>query len=337
MEDFRTYAKEHGIAVSDVVARFGGQNEFIELVETLRARSDDLLVRAEWKDGKGTIHLRPGSEGISTPVVADANVNVVTVDQLGEKSQAKLAEQVSLAMERAGQDVFTVGFVAETGHLQVTAYEPVAPGLETIVKEAISGAAKSEASLVELELRAGESSMAPVPDARGGMNYSSCTGGFIAKSGSSRYVVTARHCETKPSTYDGATTGPTTYTTNRDLRRTYLSGNHVATFRWDWGAYRTVQSVGNPVFGTLACKFGTTTGSTCATVIATDQCASYDGYPTFCGMARVSGYFSEPGDSGGPWFSGTKALAIHSGRWGSGSVGTKISDISGLGVSLVTG
>lgn len=138
MEDLQTSADSEGIPLREVVARFGGQNDFIELVESLRSRSDDILVRAEWKGGSGLIYLRPGADEVAVSVRANANVSATTVDQLGEKDQAGLMEEVALALERAGQEEFSVGYDFDTRALRVTVYEPIALGIESVASRALT-------------------------------------------------------------------------------------------------------------------------------------------------------------------------------------------------------
>ena len=113
MVDFGAYAKSQGMAVSDVVATYGGQNDFIDLVEDLRSSDDDSLVGAMWNHGQGTLYIQPWAEEDVSWLKTNSNVAVVALDQPGEKSQAKLVEDVSLVLEDAGQDEFSVGYDIE--------------------------------------------------------------------------------------------------------------------------------------------------------------------------------------------------------------------------------
>lgn len=55
-------------------------------------------------------------------------------------------------------------------------------------------------------------------------------------------------------------------------------------------------------------------------------------------MVQTNGKFTLGGDSGGPWYNGSKALGIHWGLSGGYSTYTKIAAVeSGLGVALKTG
>jgi hypothetical protein len=243
-------------------------------------------------------------------------------------------EHVSAALAEAGQESFVASFDLDSTSVVVETFGPAVTDAETL--SARAGLRNENA--VNVRVTEVPREFAPEPAARGGMAYSSCTGGFIVKSGTTRYIATAHHCTTKPATYDGAATGPSVIASSYDVRRTYLSGSHGATFRRDVGVYSTATSYGNPAFGGYVCKFGTTTHLTCSVVDGTGQCVKYPDWPQFCGMFRTMSDIVDPGDSGGPAFNGGRALGLVSGHSpGVTSWFSQISTLSGLGVTVVTG
>jgi streptogrisin B len=339
IQDFQIYAQSSGLTLDQVVARFGGQDAFLNAVSQVRAVPGDVVVRAEWGNGSGVIYVKPSGQPAAQSAATTASMQVMVADLPGEVAQTALVEQYASSVHAAGQAEFALSYdvFSDTMYLSVSG-DPV-PDLAETLGAAAGGAARSiNGSSPRLVLSVGDPSMGPSPDSRGGMDYGGCTGAFIVRQTSTYYISTARHCLAAPSAYDGATTAESTVSSSRDLRRTRLVGSsHSATFRWSPTGYRTVKSSANPTFGILACVYGKMSGTHCATVLATDTCVAYAGFPKFCGIARVSGILTQPGDSGGPWFAGTKALGVHSGRWNGVSVFTKIGDLSGLGVQILKG
>ena len=170
---------------------------------------------------------------------------------------------------------------------------------------------------------------------------SSCTGGFSVRhsSGTLGYT-TAAHCENDqwvwdyvdnayyPFTYQGEL-----YDSYRDVQWhttpgytpdnwVYLGGSSYREILGSTG--RTSQAV-----GTWVCKYGITTGYTCGYI----ESNTYNGYWVLVG--RTGYNLSEPGDSGGPWFSGKYAYGIHSQGMGDKSIYMAINYISGLGLTVL--
>ncbi|HEV7655809.1 MAG TPA: S1 family peptidase, partial [Mycobacteriales bacterium] len=68
---------------------------------------------------------------------------------------------------------------------------------------------------------------------------------------------------------------------------------------------------GNAVVGQSICKSGSTTGLTCGTVQATNVTVQYAEGTVF--QMVQTNTCTQPGDSGGAWFSGSTAIGITSG------------------------
>ncbi|MEU8743317.1 S1 family peptidase [Streptomyces parvulus] len=160
-----------------------------------------------------------------------------------------------------------------------------------------------------------------------------CTVGFNARSGSTDFALLSGRCaQTGGTTWyaDAALTVPVGVTTGISF-----PGNDYATVRYtgttvarpgevSLGAgagTRDITAAAHPVVGQSVCHVGRTTGYRCGTVQAVNVTVNYGG-------GSVSGLFrsnvcSEPGDMGGPAFSGTTAIGIivgSSGNCGSGGV-----------------
>jgi hypothetical protein len=87
----------------------------------------------------------------------------------------------------------------------------------------------------------------------------------------------------------------------------------------------SVSQVLRPVPGDDIWKFGRKAGRHGIEVKHLNWCVDYDGsggYPEFCDMiASTRPVYGENGDSGGPWYLGGTAMAVHSGAWNSWGAG----------------
>lgn len=151
------------------------------------------------------------------------------------------------------------------------------------------------------------------PEYIGGKNFGSgCTAGFVVSNGSAYGISTARHCTQAVTSYDGGTfTHHTRMDTSqgdaRWLRST--SGTPSPQFQIRAGHPRVVSGWRTPIVGESVCKYGKTTGRTCAFVYRNSVCSF--GY---CGLTAADKYISANGDSGGPWYNGASARGVHHGK-----------------------
>ncbi|MFG1792607.1 S1 family peptidase [Nocardia sp. NPDC049149] len=72
-----------------------------------------------------------------------------------------------------------------------------------------------------------------------------------------------------------------------------------------------IDGVADPIVGAPVCKSGATTGFTCGTISAVDQTIDVEGVQNHDQFTTT--IFGIPGDSGGPIFSGTKAIGVLTG------------------------
>ena len=76
-----------------------------------------------------------------------------------------------------------------------------------------------------------------------------------------------------------------------------------------------ITSAANPFVGQSACRRGSTTGIRCGSVTGLNATVNYGGGNIVYGMIRTN-VCAEPGDSGGPLYSGTRAIGLTSGGSG---------------------
>jgi streptogrisin D len=149
---------------------------------------------------------------------------------------------------------------------------------------------------------------------------SRCSAGFITRSGSGRnYVLTAGHCTNLGGTWttsSGQTIGPVAASSfpGNDYGAIRISNPAALDPRggvlYD-GAFQDITGAGRVTVGAEACKTGSTTGTTCGEVQAYNVTVRYAEGTVF-GLTRTN-ICTQPGDSGGAMFAGSRAQGITSG------------------------
>nr|NLD41231.1 hypothetical protein [Actinomycetales bacterium] len=180
---------------------------------------------------------------------------------------------------------------------------------------------------IEVEYEEAQDGPRAASDTEGGLAYGSCTGGFIGTKGTAYGILTAAHCTTKPSTYDGDTTGATYVASHSyDVRFTTLTGGTPVNRFYMGSAYRTITSLGIVTPGILLYKYGKNTGYGSTSVESYAGCVYYGNVnKTYCGLHYTTSNIITNGDSGGPWFVANAGYAFSSGF---NQGGTYISAIS---------
>ncbi|HET8640977.1 MAG TPA: S1 family peptidase [Pseudonocardiaceae bacterium] len=151
-----------------------------------------------------------------------------------------------------------------------------------------------------------------------------CSLGFNVRSGSTYYFLTAGHC-TDAATEWFADSGHNTKLGDRT--GSSFPGNDYGIVRYTNTSITISGSAGNqdiasardPRVGESVTRRGSTTGTRSGTVTALNVTVHYSGGGTVRGMIQTT-VCAEPGDSGGPLYSGSAALGLTSG--GSGNCRT---------------
>jgi streptogrisin B len=157
-----------------------------------------------------------------------------------------------------------------------------------------------------------------------------CSLGFNVRSGSTYYFVTAGHCtdgagtwwtNSSHSTTIGSTAGSSFPTNDYGLvRYTNSSLAHPGTVNLYNGSTRDITGAANATNGQSVQRSGSTTGLHSGSVTGLNQTVNYGGGDIVYGMIRTN-VCAEPGDSGGPLFSGNTALGLTSGGSGNCTTG----------------
>lgn len=147
-----------------------------------------------------------------------------------------------------------------------------------------------------------------------------CSVGFNVRSGSTYYFLTAGHCtEGSPAWYtnssDTTSIGPTAGTS--------FPGNDYGIVKYTNSAVahdgtvgsQDITSAGNPTVGQTVTRTGSTSGTHSGKVTALNATVNYGSGDVVSGLIQTT-VCAEPGDSGGPLYSGSKALGLTSGGSG---------------------
>lgn len=147
-----------------------------------------------------------------------------------------------------------------------------------------------------------------------------CSLGFNVRGGSTYSFLVVAHCGTVGSTWfaDPAHTvvlGTMASTNgNTSIVRYTNAGVAKPGSVHLYPGSQDIVSAGNAYVGQQVCRSGLTTGVRCGTVTALNQTVNFP-EGTLTGLVRTN-VCSEPGDSGGPFFSGTTALGLTVGGTG---------------------
>ncbi|MDT0269854.1 S1 family peptidase [Streptomyces sp. DSM 44915] len=156
-----------------------------------------------------------------------------------------------------------------------------------------------------------------------------CSAGFNVRIGSADYFLTAGHCtEGFPSWYTNS--GLSTYI--GPTAGSSFPGNDYGLVRYDSsvarpgvvnlynGTTRDITGAANATVGLSVQRSGSTTGLSGGTVTGLNATVNYGGGDIVSGLIRTN-VCAEPGDSGGPLFSGNTAIGLTSGGNGNCTVG----------------
>ncbi|MEU8675933.1 S1 family peptidase [Streptomyces sp. NPDC048560] len=152
-----------------------------------------------------------------------------------------------------------------------------------------------------------------------------CSLGFNVRSGTTYYFLTAGHCTDGAGTWWSnsgrttvlGTTSGSSFPTNDYgiVRYTNTSVTKSGTV-----GSQDITSAANATVGMSVTRRGSTTGTHSGSVTGLNATVNYGGGDIVYGMIRTN-VCAEPGDSGGPLYSGTRAIGLTSGGSGNCSSG----------------
>lgn len=314
-----------------------GQAVFSDLVARTLESHPEAVVDFSWDGDGGTLVVAPdAAASVGARLTAErADVTVETAAPGAVPYLDRSAVELA-AIERlqdSGAESLAARYDVETHAVVVTAWTEdeaaTAEQVDGLLARAGARAAAGPAIAVEYE---------PAQDVpqenttQGGEVYGGCTGGFMATRGSAYGITTSAHCTTKPSRYDGDTTGSTyVASNNRDVRFTALSGDRAENkFRINASTLRTITSTGIVSTGSVLFKYGKTTGYGSSTVESYKGCVTFSSGNVWCNLYYTKDKVTSGGDSGGPWFVASKGYGFTTGSNSGGSYITPVAHVGSI-------
>jgi len=316
-----------------------GQDEFTDVVQRLLANQPEEIVDFRWLDGYGSITVKPGGEREAATYAANAEVKIL-VDTARENATAyNDRSTVELAVLTVIDDVrsanaLSATYEPETDSVVVTAWTKDPTSVAGEIETALGEDTAQSRNLLPIQVEYESADDPPTENSltRGGKAYGGCTGGFIGNRGSTYGIITSAHCTSKPSKYNGDTTGASyTASNNRDVRFTVLSGGTPKNeFYYDGVTPRVINSVGTVSTGLTLHKYGRITGYGSAKVESYKGCVLFTSGNTWCNLYYTDKKVTQEGDSGGPWFVAYKGYGFTTGSNSGGSYITPVAWISSI-------
>lgn len=327
-----------------------------EAEDRLAAESDAANVTSTLADALGSSFAGAWFEPGSTDLI------VATTDQAATqrvRDAGAVPRVVSLDLLTLNSVMNVLNSRADTVPDAVTGWY-VDPVTNSVVVSATDPAAAEQFVAGQQGVRIERADARPVPlaDLRGGEGIAAdiegavCSIGYSVVSGSTRYVLTAGHCTQLGGTWygaDGTPIGPVARSSFPEddfglIEVTSPSYRQTSVVNTSGGPLAITGTAPSPV-GSSVCRSGATTGYRCGTIEAVNETVNYGRGEVVNGMTRTD-ICAEPGDSGGPYFSGSQAQGTLSGGTGSCFVSLFGSEtyfqpieeaLSAYNVQLVTG
>jgi hypothetical protein len=328
-EDAQMLSESMGISVAEAQQRFAGQDEFSLAVATIEESAPAQYSAGVWgptPEYRGTVFF-DGDPSPDVMAVLEALPFPVLVDTEAEVTADELESELEDAFEHLADDDGIsqvsgwVNHAEGTIELEYSAAESqTGTDLPSSVSERITRVrTKSNAVGIPVSIRRAADAGASAEIVRGGMTMGGCTSGFTVFRNSTRGVLTAGHCNNTSTYVSGSSTATRIVSEHRGMYGDFqwhstpdTTSNYIRVN--SSGATRAILRQRVAAVGTSVCNYGRTrTSSSCTTVSSTSVCAT-DGDFRLCRMVRTNGSFTNPGDSGGPWYSGNTAYGIHFGK-----------------------
>jgi len=323
--DAASYAADRGLTLAEARTALADQAAAGDILERLEQEFPTFA--GGWIEHGPTVTAVARFQG-SVPQGAAA-IAAGRAQLIGDASRtlaqlrARTNEVHDAVAERFGTSV-TTGFDVQTGIVSVSAETPAA--LRGLPPEGVRAHLPETARAPDVRVTLTKAATAGVEHTRGGAKTpwdggsGYCTTGFsVAKSGTYGFV-TAGHCQNDRS-YTQPENGLT------------YNAPYKAQHRGDWGdfqwhttphdeyaefyttstGHRDVLGYdGSIAEGDYVCKYGRTSGYGCGYVKNNNVNVTFDGI-THRRLVAMRTYFTEGGDSGGPWFLVNDAMGVHSG------------------------
>ncbi|KFA80650.1 hypothetical protein S40288_01768 [Stachybotrys chartarum IBT 40288] len=316
--------RDLGLDAAQATARVAREVAAADTIEQLRTSTGESFAGAWLSNDGTTINIGITDESLVAEVTAAGATAIVLSTNLSKLEEAKLAldnldieqPQTLDSTESANTGIASYYVDVESNKLVLEALSGSIAHAEALAKEV--GLSESE-----FEIRTVQELPSTFVTVSGGDTYyinrsGRCSVGFTVTTG----FVTAGHCGSVGDSVSATMTGPfygsfagSSFPINDFGWVRTTSGNTLRGYINRYGqsdlpiSGSTASSVGASV-----CRSGSTTGVYCGSIRAIGATVNYS-------QGRVTGLTqtnvcAEPGDSGGPWYSGSQAQGVTSGGSG---------------------
>ncbi|KAI3324575.1 trypsin [Xylariaceae sp. AK1471] len=315
--------RDLGLDAKQATARVAREHAATDIIEQLRSSTGDSFAGAWIAEDGTTLNVGITDQALAAEVTAAGATPAIVANSLSKLEEAKLALDNQDISQAKTLDTSSADSGIAAYYVDVAANKLVLEALAGSTAHAEALAAQVGLVASEFEVRTVTALPTTFVSVYGGDAYlinrsARCSVGFTVTTG----FVSAGHCGTagaSVTTSSGASLGSfsnSVFPGSADM--SYIRTVSGTTLTGEINGYGS----GNlPVSGSTAaavgasiCRSGSTTGVHCGTVRATGATVTYS-------QGRVTGLTqtnvcAEPGDSGGPFYSGAQAQGVTSGGSG---------------------
>lgn len=329
--DLTTIAEQEGISLVEAYERYGWGEDFSDAVAEIRSKYPNDFVASSMEQGeqpRATVVFASEIPSMVASLLKDLPVPVDLVAHNGvpDAQMNDLVEAVHYkALESASSAHVSTEADEQSGRIRVTlSGKQVTSDVVEAVQEAsdatVASRGESFQDRVTVQIDVSDGPGGTLETIRGGAiltfpNSSSlaCTSGWAvaSTSGTAEGLITARHCDNDLEyTERDVLTWRRSLPANRGDMQFMSSSEDVGhSFYYGVGQYRDVDApLGTPSNDQYLCFFGRRTGNHCDNVRDTYVCSG-----DYCNLVQMDDHDTDGGDSGGPWYYGSRPYGVHHG------------------------
>lgn len=346
VQDVTLIAEGVGMTTEEAADAFAGQAEFVQAASAAYGAHPDLFFSSGWTPERletagykawvsfaGPIPATTIETFATLPIPVevrfDAPASAEALEPLREEVLTSLHENLPGA-------IGVTGDFAENGDLLVQ-YEAEASARRGVAEVSPSDVVEAvvESSPIDIIIAPADGIAAEEEIVRGGVAFGGCTLGFAARRGNTPGGVTAGHCNNS-SAIPAESSTPMPYVTGHegaygDAQFHSTTDGLSSAIRTSSAGTRTITGTAWPSNGMSVCNKGKTrVNSGCTTVRNWNHAFTNTNGVYLSRMAQSNGSFTNPGDSGGPWYSGSTAIGVHFGKSGGYSTMSRVPDVEAI-------
>lgn len=346
--DASVIAEGLGISETEARAAYMGQDDFLVAVSAAYSNHPDEFFSSGWtperlapEGYKGWVSFAGGVSDATIESFAQLPVPVeVRFDAPASANALEAVREATLTTlyEIIPGVIGLTGDFEEDGDL-VVEYEvkPSVNGITETTQDVVSSVVTEfeRSAPIDITVRQNTGIAAEGEIVRGGTVFGGCTLGFAARRGTQPGAVTAGHCSNSSATPAESSTSMPFVTEHvgsyGDAQFHSTTDGLSSAIRINTSATRTITGVAYPSNGASVCNFDKTrVNSACTTIRNWNHAFTNENGVYLSRMAQSNGSFTNGGDSGGPWYSGSIAIGVHYGKSGGYSTMSRVADVQAI-------